>query len=84
MFEWLKANYGLILAILSGAIIFLSVVNRASDHWSSLEGEWYRRMIPVAIFFLTELLSVWTSKNSPGKWKLPLTSVPPRNKAILP
>ena len=79
--EWFKANWATILAAVPVTIAVLSVINRATVHWSTLQGSWWKRVLPVALYMLTELLSVAQSANSPGRWKLPLTSVPPTDES---
>jgi hypothetical protein len=53
--------------------IALSLLNWLSDHYSSPETPELIRILRIALEYVSGL----TSKNSPGTFKLPGTSVPP-------
>ena len=80
VFEWIKANW---MWLIPAVVAAMSAINKATVHWSTLTGPWYRRALPVAILLVTELASVLTSKGVPGLLKAPLTTKPPR-KDIFP
>ena len=74
--KWLQENYGAVMMALGVAVAVATALNRVSVHWASLEGSWYRRLLPCLLLFITEMLSVMTSVDVEHKrWKLPFTSV---------
>lgn len=84
LIAWFQTNWPTILIVAGVAIYVLNVINASSVHWSQLEGPWWRRFIPVLIFFITEIVSIKPSLGVPGrnggKYKPPLTSYPPIKK----
>ena len=72
--SWIGDNWVWLLPLV---IAVVQIVNKATVHWSELEGPWYKRMLPTVLLVLTELASVLPSKGVAGL-KLPLTSKPPK------
>ncbi|MDJ0827449.1 MAG: hypothetical protein QNJ16_18300 [Rhodobacter sp.] len=66
--EFIKENWPLIVM---GLTVLASVLNAATRHFSDQKG------LAKALSFISEMLSIIVSANSPGKLKLPLQSVEP-------
>lgn len=74
--SWMTAHWPLVAVV---ALALISVVNAATQHWSSHTG------LVKVLLFVAEILSYFTSKDVPGWFKWPLTSraptatIPPRS-----
>lgn len=66
--SWMAAHWVLVSL---AAVALISVINAATKHWSSHTG------LVAVLLRISELLSYFTSKDVPGWFKWPLTSVPP-------
>ena len=71
--NWITENWPFVLAALGALIALLTVVNRSVIHFCNLQGPWYHRVLPTAIFGLTELFSVMSAADVQGRWKWPGT-----------
>jgi hypothetical protein len=71
VFHWVELHWA-IVSLAAWAII--NVMNSITRHWGSKQG------VVKFCLFLTEMLSVFTSKDAPGWVKLPFVNVPPVTK----
>ena len=79
--DWIGEHWLEVSGYIAIAVAVLSAINAATQHWSTIEGPWYRRLLPTLILLLTELGSIAVSANTRvvtgRRFKLPLTSSPP-------
>jgi hypothetical protein len=75
MTHWIVSHWEIVSAI---AYLVLAVSNSLTSHYSGQTG------VLKVLTFITEIVSLFTSKDAPGWLKAPFTSVPPKSESSTP